>query len=65
MCFSGPTIPKPTAAPATATPSDPVVVAAVERERRRQQMLGGKTILTSGQGVTTPMPTGPKTVLGA
>jgi hypothetical protein len=68
MCFGGPSIPAPVKPPPTATPSDPVVVAALDRERRRQAALSGRqgTILGgSGLGAAAPQPTGPKTVLGS
>lgn len=66
MCIGGPSIPAPAKAPATATPSDPTVLAALDNERRRREAMGGRqsTILTSGYGVPAPS-TGPKTVLGA
>lgn len=64
MCFGGPSVVRTTAAPATATPSDPVVLNAIERERRRQGALQGRTILTSGQGAIATTPTAPKTLLG-
>lgn len=63
MCFGGPSV-RSTPAPVTATPSDPVVLASVERERRRQGALQGRTVLTSGQGVIATTPTAPKTLLG-
>lgn len=67
MCFGGPNIPAPTKPPATATPSDPAVVEALDRERRRQGALGGRqsTILTSGLGVPAPATAAPKTLLGS
>lgn len=69
MCFGGPSTPAQTAPPPTATPSDPVVVAALDRERRRQGAMKGRqsTILTSGLGVVpAPASAAPaKTVLGA
>jgi hypothetical protein len=69
MCFGGPSIPAPQKPPPTATPSDPTVVAALDRERRRMAAMGGRqaTILSSGMGVGAGSTTGsgPKTVLGA
>lgn len=67
MCFGGPSIPAPTKAPVTATPSDPTVLAALDNEQRRRAAMGGRqsTILTGGLGVPQPPNTGPRTVLGA
>lgn len=67
MCFGGPSIPPATAPPPTATPSDPAVVAALDRDRqRRAAMAGRQSTILAGGGITQPQ-TGPtlKTVLGA
>ena len=67
MCvFKAPTV-APAAAPlpAVATEQDPTVTAARDRERKRQAAAAsGSTILTGGQGVTTPATGAPKTLLG-
>lgn len=66
MCFSKPSIPTPTAIPATPTEQDPAVQASLEAERRRQANAQGRqsTLLTGGAGLTTPATTTQKTLLG-
>jgi hypothetical protein len=59
--------PKTPAAPApTPTVATPDVQAAAEAERRRNRTASGKasTMLTGGQGVTTPFTTGTNALLG-
>lgn len=51
--------------PAVATEQDPAVLAARERERRRQAAArSGSTLLSGGQGVTKPSPSTTKSLLG-
>jgi hypothetical protein len=61
--FSPKTPAMPAPAPTVATPD---VQAAAEAERRRNRTASGKasTMLTGGQGVTTPLTTGTNTLLG-
>lgn len=64
MCFSGPSIPPAQKPPPTATPSDPAVVAALDRERRRQMALGGRQSTILGGADIGPSTTGVKTLVG-
>lgn len=69
MCFSSPSVPAATPPPASAGPvqeQDQAVQAALDRERRRQAAAMGKrsTMLTGAAGVTAPVSTAPKTMLG-
>ncbi len=77
MCtFSAPKAPPPVAIPevpvAPATPqaapqeSDPAVQQTRENERKRkQQQAASSTLVTGGQGLTSPAATGLKTAFGA
>ena len=72
MCFaSSPSTPSPPALPPpVAPPPQPVsqdVTKARDRNRARAALAQGRSsnILTSGLGLTTPVTTIPKTVLGA
>jgi hypothetical protein len=58
--------PKFPAAPAPAPTPDVQAAAAAEAERRRNRTASGKasTMLTGGQGVTTPFTTGTNALLG-
>jgi hypothetical protein len=53
-------------APPVATPLDEGVRRVREDTRRRAALSGGRqsTIVTSAQGLTTPAPTAPKSLLG-
>jgi hypothetical protein len=66
MCFSQPKVPTAQAPPPTPTEQDQSVQASLDRERRRQAAAMGKrsTMLTGPAGVTAPLTTAPKTMLG-
>lgn len=66
MCLSRPSLPPIAPAPAVATEQDPAVQAALDSERRRRAMANGRTstLINGPQGITTPPPTAPKTLLG-
>lgn len=66
MCvFKAPTVTPAAPLPAVAAEQDPTVTAARDRERKRQAAAAsGSTILTGGQGVTTPADGASKTLLG-
>lgn len=63
MCFGKPQAPAATPAPPVAQPTDPAVLAAQDRDRRRRAAgLSGSTNLSGGQGA--PMqPSAPKSLL--
>lgn len=61
MCFSA-KVPKIPEAPAAATPEDPAIQAARDRERKRQAAAKGNTLLTSP--TLAPATTSTKTLLG-
>lgn len=66
MCFSQPKVPTAQPAPPQPTEQDASVQASLDRERRRQAAAMGKrsTMLTGPGGVTAPISTAPKTMLG-
>jgi hypothetical protein len=66
MCFSQPKVPTAQAPPSAPTEQDQAVQASLDRERRRQAAAMGKrsTMLTGPAGVTAPLTTAPKTMLG-
>jgi hypothetical protein len=71
MCIGGsspaaPEVKKAPIAPPVIAPieADPTTRTAADQERKRRQAASGHsdTILTAGQGITTPVPTGRKTL---
>jgi len=66
MCFSSPKAPPIPPAIPQPTEQDQAVVDAMDRERRKRSAQAGmaSTLLTGGQGLTTPAPTQQKTLLG-
>ena len=66
MCFSSPKMPSIPAAVANPTEQDAAVTASLDADRRRRAAAAGQasTLLTGGQGLTTPATTAPKTLLG-
>jgi hypothetical protein len=67
MCFSSPSIPAATAAPAVATAQDPSVTNALQAQLQRIQDAKGQssTMLTGGLGLLQQPTTAPKTLLGS
>ena len=66
MCLSSPSMPSAPAPLPQVQQQDAAVMAANDSERRRQAAAAGRasTMLTSGQGITTPATTAPKVLLG-
>lgn len=67
MCLSSPSVPSAPAPQVQAKEQDQAVMSLLEDERRRRAMAAGlaSTNKTGGQGVTTPVHSAPKTLLGA
>lgn len=70
MCFSSrPSVPDAPAPPppSVVTPQDPAVLQAQDADRRRRASVMGRasTISTGGQGLTMPVVTSGKSLLGA
>jgi len=67
MCFSQPSIPAATPAPAVATAQDPSVQNALQAQLKHLQDAKGQssTMLTGGLGVLQQPSTAPKTLLGS
>jgi hypothetical protein len=71
MCIGGdtpptPVTPTPTPPPPAVTQQEQSVLESRDRERRRAMSAAGRqsTFLTGGQGVTAPVATATKTLLG-
>ncbi len=66
MCFSSPSMPAVPTPVLNPREQDQAVQQSLDAERRRRAQAAGlaSTLLTGGQGVTTPATTAPKKLLG-